>query len=191
VENLKYLDMTGWSCNKVNGDLLSNLSLLKTLIASHVHLGDGLKNNSKAAFFLQNNLNLKHIDFSYNNISNIPKSLFMHRFADLTELNLSHNKLSTFPSFASAIQLEILDLSFNSITYFSDDEIHTIDNMKPFKIYLKGNPLQCLSPSMRFLNCMKQSHIVADVDVLRCVQEDGSSQNIVNITRNLKLYESE
>jgi Leucine-rich repeat (LRR) protein len=191
VENLKYLDMTGWYCNKVSGHLLSNLPLLETLIASDVHLGDGLKNHSEAAFLLQNNLNLTYIDFSYNVISNLPKSLFMHRLAALTELNLSHNNLSTFPSFASEIQLEILDLSFNSIIYFSDDEIQTIDNMKPFKIYLKGNPLQCLCPSLRFLNWMKQSHIVADVDVLRCVQEDGSSQNIVNITRNLKLYESE
>jgi Leucine-rich repeat (LRR) protein len=69
------------------------------------------------------------------------ESLFMHRLAALTELNLSHNNLSIFPSFASEIQLEILDLSFNSITYFSDDEIQTIDNMKPLKIYLKGNPL--------------------------------------------------
>jgi hypothetical protein len=190
VENLKYLDMTGWYCNKVSGNLLSKLPLLETLIASDVHLGDGLKNNSEAAFFLQNNLNLKHIDFSYNVISHIPKSLFMHPLAALTKLNLSHNTLSTFPSFASEIQLEILDLSFNSITYFSDDEILAIDNMKPFKIYLKGNPLQCLCPSLRFLNWMKQSHIVVDVDVLRCVQEDGSSQDIVNILMNLKLYES-
>ena len=51
VENLKYLDMTGWSCNKVSGHLLSKLSLLKILIASDVHLGDGVKNNSEAAFF--------------------------------------------------------------------------------------------------------------------------------------------
>jgi hypothetical protein len=56
--------------------------------------------------------------------------------------------------------------------------------MKPFKIYLKGNPLQCLCPSLRFLKWMKQSHIVADVHVLRCVQADGSSQNIVKILRN-------
>jgi hypothetical protein len=64
VENLKYLDMTGWYCNKVSGHLLSKLFLLETLIASDVHLGDGLKNHSEAAFLLQNNLNLKHIDFS-------------------------------------------------------------------------------------------------------------------------------
>jgi hypothetical protein len=44
---------------------------------------------------------------------------------------------------------------------------------------------------MRFLKWMKQSHIIADVDVLRCVQEDGSSQDIVKILRNLKSYESE
>ena len=189
VEHLKYLDMTGWYCNKVSGHLLSKLPLLETLIASDVHLGDGLKNNSEAAFLLQNNLNLKHIDFSYNSISNIPKSLFMHPLAALTELNLSLNNLSTFPSFASEIQLEILDLSFNSMTHFSDDEIQMIENMKPFKIYLKGNPLQCLCPSLRFLKWMKQSHIIADVDVLRCVQEDGSSQDIVNILMNLKSYE--
>jgi Leucine-rich repeat (LRR) protein len=191
VENLKYLDMTGWYCNKVSGHLLSKLPLLETLIASDVHLGDGLKNHSEAAFLLQNNLNLKHIDFSYNVISHIPKSLFMHPLAALTELNLSYNKLSTFPSFASEIQLEILDLSFNSITYFTDDEIQMIDNMNPSKIYLKGNPLQCLCPSVRFLKWMKQSHIVADVDVLRCVQQDGTSQDIVNILMNLKSYESE
>ena len=57
----------------------------------------------------------------------------MHRLSALTELNISHNILSTFPSFASEIQLEILDLSFNSIAHFSDDEIQMIDNMKPFK----------------------------------------------------------
>ena len=82
-ENLKYLDMTGWYCNKVSGHLLSELPLLETLITSDVHLGDGLKNNFEAAF-LQNNLNLTSIDFSYNVISNIPKSLFMHRLAALT-----------------------------------------------------------------------------------------------------------
>ena len=191
VANLKYLDMTGWYCNKVSGHLLSKLFLLETLIASDVHLGDGLKNYSEATYLLQHNLNLKHIDFSYNVISNIPKSLFMHRLSALTELNLSNNTLSTFPSFASEIQLEILDLSFNSITYFSDDEIQTINNMKPFKIYLKGNPLQCLCPSLRFLKWMKQSHIVADVHVLRCAQEDGSNQNIVNIIRYLKSYQSQ
>jgi len=180
--------MTGWYRNKINGDLLSKLPLLETLITSDVRLGGGLTNNCEAAFLLQNNLNLTSIDFSYNAISNIPKSLFMHRLAALTELNLSHNKLSAFPSLTSEIQLEILDLSFNSITYFSDDGIQTIDNMKPFKIYLKANPLQWLCPSLRFLNWMKQSHIVADVDVLRCVQEDGSRQNIVNIIRNLKSY---
>ena len=56
----------------------------------------------------------------------------MQRLAALTEINLSHNKLSTFPSFASEIQLEILDLSFNSITYVSDDEIQTIDNISKY-----------------------------------------------------------
>ena len=58
--------MTGWYRNKINGDLLSKLPLLETLITSDVHLGDGLKNNSEAAFLLQNNLNLTSIDFSYN-----------------------------------------------------------------------------------------------------------------------------
>ena len=33
IENLKYLDMTGWYCNKVSGDLLSKLPLLEILIA--------------------------------------------------------------------------------------------------------------------------------------------------------------
>ena len=66
VENLKYLDMTGWYCNKVSGHLLSKLPLLETLITSDVHIGDGLTNHSEAAFLLQNNLNLTSIDFSYN-----------------------------------------------------------------------------------------------------------------------------
>jgi hypothetical protein len=42
--------MTRWYRNKINGDLLSKLPLLETLITSDVHLGDGLKNNSEAAF---------------------------------------------------------------------------------------------------------------------------------------------
>ena len=50
VENLKYLDMTGWYCNKVSGHLLSKLPLLETLIASDIHLDDGLKNHSEAAY---------------------------------------------------------------------------------------------------------------------------------------------
>ena len=66
IGNWKYLDMTRWYRNKINGDLLSKLPLLETLITSDVHLGDGLKNNSEAAFLLQNNLNLTSIDFSYN-----------------------------------------------------------------------------------------------------------------------------
>ena len=68
----------------------------------------------------------------------------MHRLSALTKLNISHNILSTFPSFASEIQLEILDLSFNSITHFSDDEIQMIDNMKPFKKKSEREPTSML-----------------------------------------------
>ena len=68
----------------------------------------------------------------------------MHRLSALTELNISHNILSTFPSFASEIQLEILDLSFNSITHFSDDEIQMIDSMKPFKKKSEREPTSML-----------------------------------------------
>jgi Leucine-rich repeat (LRR) protein len=51
----------------------------------------------------------------------------MHRLAYLTELNLSHNNLSTFPSFASEIQLEILDLSFNSLEeVISTKDLHLL-----------------------------------------------------------------
>jgi len=191
AENLKYLDMTGWQCKTISGHLLSKVPLLETLIAARTSLGDGLKNNADVAFLLQNNLNLQYVDLTYNKISYLPNSLFMHQFPNLTNVNISHNYLSNFPSFGSNTKPEILDLSFNSITYLNDKELEIIDYMKPSKIYLDGNPLQCSCQSLQFLKWMKKSDIIADVDVLRCIREDGSSQNVVDIFRNLELFESE
>jgi hypothetical protein len=65
----------------------------------------------------------------------------MHQFPNLTNVNISHNYLSNFPSFGSNTKPEIIDLSFNSITYLNDKELEIIDYMKPSKIYLDGNPL--------------------------------------------------
>lgn len=191
AENLKHLDMTGWRCKTISGHLLSKVPLLETLIAARASLGDGLKNNTAVAFLLQNNLNLQYVDFSYNKISYVPNALFMHKFPNLTNVNISHNYLSNFPSFGSNAKPEIIDLSFNSITYLNDKELEIIDCMKLSKIYLDGNPLQCSCQSLQFLKWMKKSAIIADVDVLRCIREDGSSQNVVDILQNLELFESE
>jgi hypothetical protein len=191
AENLKYLDMTGWRCKTISGHLLSKVPLLETLIAARTSLGDGLKNNADVAFLLQNNLKLQHVDLTYNKISYLPNSLFMHQFPNLTNVNISHNYLSNFPSFGSNTKPEIIDLSFNSITHLNDKELEIIDYMKPSKIYLEGNPLQCSCRSLQFLKWMKKSDIIADVDVLRCIREDGSSQNVVDFFWNLELFESE
>ena len=191
AENLKYLDMTGWRCKTISGHLLSKVPLLETLIAARTSLGDGLKNNADVAFLLQNNLKLQHVDLTYNKISYLPNSLFMHQFPNLTNVNISHNYLSNFPSFGSNTKPEIIDLSFNSITHLNDKELEIIDYMKPSKIYLDGNPLQCSCRSLQFLKWMKKSDIIADVDVLRCIREDGSSQNVVDFFWNLELFESE
>ena len=191
AEKLKYLDMTGWRCKTISGHLLSKVPLLETLIAARTSLGDGLKNNTDVAFLLQNNLNLQCVDLTYNKISYIPTSLFMHQFPNLTNVNISHNCLSNFPSFESNTKPEIIDLSFNSITHLNDKELEIIDYMKPSKIYLDGNPLQCSCQSLQFLKWMKKSDIIADVDVLRCIREDGSSQNVVDFFRKLELFESE
>ena len=156
AEKLKYLDMTGWRCKTISGHLLSKVPLLETLIAARTSLGDGLKNNTDVAFLLQNNLKLQHVDLTYNKISYLPNSLLMHQFPNLTNVNISHNYLSNFPSFGSNTKPEIIDLSFNSITYLNDKELEIIDYMKPSKIYLDGNPLQCSCRSLQFLKWIKK-----------------------------------
>jgi hypothetical protein len=85
----------------------------------------------------------------------------------------------------------VTENGFNSITHLNDKELEIIDYMKPSKIYLDGNPLQCSCRSLQFLKWMKKSNIIADVDVLRCIREDGSSQNVVDFFQNLELFESE
>ena len=113
-------------------------------------------------------------------------------------LNLTHEASSKSTSATELYLPEDLknDSPVNSTGISLGDELmifpsSSFSTLTPSKIYLDGNPLQCSCQSLQFLKWMKKSDIIADIDVLRCIREDGSSQNVVDIFRNLELFESE
>lgn len=66
--------------------------------------------------------NLTILDISYNNIKKIPLSVYENLPRSLTLLSISHNKLNGFDwtQLKGFYQLEILDLSFNSLSHIPE-----------------------------------------------------------------------
>ncbi|VDH99513.1 Hypothetical predicted protein [Mytilus galloprovincialis] len=62
IENLEYLDISGFICKVLSEHLLSQFPKLITLIARDASLGLGLNTLTDASEFLKMNLDLQHID---------------------------------------------------------------------------------------------------------------------------------
>ncbi|XP_071137874.1 toll-like receptor 4 isoform X3 [Mytilus edulis] len=189
VINVEYFDMSGWSCEKLSIDLLYGFPNLQTLKASG-SLGKGFANIARAGSFLSKNLKLQDINFSSNRINSIPNGLFLHPFEQLSSVNMSYNNLTIFPKFHASIQaLKKIDMTFNGITHFNDEDIEQIENLGGVGILLRGNPFQCSCKTLQFLKWLSETNQVQDILHLTCVTDKASRRFMSEVISNLKTFE--
>ncbi|XP_071137883.1 toll-like receptor 4 isoform X2 [Mytilus edulis] len=190
ITNVEYFDMSGWRCEKLSINLLYGFPNLKTLKASGSHLGKGFVNLAGAGSFLSKNLRLKDINLSFNKINSIPDGLLLRRFEQLSSVNMSYNNLKIFPKFHASIKtLKIIDLTFNSITWFNDEDIEHIEKLGEVDILLRGNPFQCSCKTLQFLKWLSETNRVPDILDLTCVTEQASRRFMSEVISNLKTFE--
>ncbi|CAC5413570.1 unnamed protein product [Mytilus coruscus] len=190
VINVEYFDMSGWTCKKLSINLLYGFPNLKTLKASGSLLGHGFANTAKAGSFLSKNLRLQDINFSSNRINSIPNGLFLRQFEQLSAVNMSHNNITIFPKFHASIKaLKMIDLTFNSITHFNNEDIEEIEKLGEVDIFLRGNPFQCSCKTLQFVKWLGQTNRVSDSLDLTCVTEQASRRFMSEVISNLKTFE--
>ncbi|XP_063405389.1 toll-like receptor 4 [Mytilus trossulus] len=190
IINVEYFDMSGWRCEKLSINLLYGFPNLKTLKASGSHLGKGFVNLTGAGSFLSKNLKLQDINLSSNRISSIPDGLFLRPFEKLSSVNMSYNNLTIFPKFHASIKtLKIIDLTFNSITHFNNENIKRIKKLGEVNLLLRGNPFQCSCKTIQFLKWLSETNRVQDILDLTCETEKASRRFMSDVISNLKTFE--
>ncbi|CAC5413531.1 unnamed protein product [Mytilus coruscus] len=190
VQNVEYFDMSGWTCSQLSINLLYGFTSLQTLKASGSLLGQGFVNTAYAGFFLSESLRIRDINLSSNKITTLPKGFFMHPFDQLSFLNMSHNNLTVFPQFHSSVKiLNLIDLTFNSITHFADNDIDQIEKLGEVELLLKGNPFQCSCKTLQFLKWLSKSERVRDILDVTCVTDSASRTFIFEVISDLKTFE--
>ncbi|CAG2252777.1 unnamed protein product [Mytilus edulis] len=185
ITNVEYFDMSGWRCEKLSINLLYGFPNLKTLKASGSHLGKGFVNLAGAGSFLSKNLRLKDINLSFNKINSIPDGLLLRRFEQLSSVNMSYNNLKIFPKFHASIKtLKIIDLTFNSITRFNDEDIEHIESLENQTDSVWVKQFHDKVNSMGFELCLHDKDFIAGesiaVNVLNAI--DSSRKVIFIIT---------
>ncbi|CAC5373755.1 unnamed protein product [Mytilus coruscus] len=161
-----------------------------SLDLSRSFLGRGFVNNAEAGSFLSKTLRLQDINLSSNKISTIPKELFLHPFKQLLTLTMSHNNLIAFPKFHASIKaLQIINLTFNSITDFKYEDIDQNEKLGEVDTLLRGNPLKCSCKRLQFMKWLGQSSRVPDILDLTCVTEKVSHRIMSEVISNLKTFE--
>ncbi|VDI11957.1 Hypothetical predicted protein [Mytilus galloprovincialis] len=190
IENLEYLDMSGFNCKLLSEHLLSNFPKLITFIAQDAKLGIGLKSLQTASEFFKKNLDLQHIDLMHNSLHSLPDGLFNHPFRHQISIILDKNNLQSLPNFPSKPNtFQQISLKYNKLSCFSDDNIAKLNIIKPASVFLRGNPIECSCKTLNFLKWVHRSGIIGDVDEVKCVLQNGTLAILSHFLRNLKTFE--
>ncbi|XP_068184516.1 toll-like receptor 8 [Antennarius striatus] len=128
MKNLPALRVLNMSHNSIGTLTTKQMcsSSLAELQFTHNQLGKIWRaTDARYEMLFRNLTNLTILDISYNNIIKIPNGVYEYLPRNLTKLYMSHNKLTDFiwDNLKFFHQLQILDLSFNSL--------HKVTHIKP------------------------------------------------------------
>ncbi|CAC5399345.1 unnamed protein product [Mytilus coruscus] len=136
------------------------------------------------------NLDLQHIDLMQNSINLLPDGLFNHPFRQKISIILDKNNLQSLPNFPSKPNtIQQISLKYNRFSCLSDDNIAKLNIIKPSRVFLRGNPIECSCKTLSFLKWVHHSGIIGDVDEVECVLQNGTLAILSHFLRNLKTYE--
>ncbi|KAK3729787.1 hypothetical protein RRG08_022100 [Elysia crispata] len=152
---------------------------LRTLLLYQNILGGSLSADSDGVTFSKLAL-LQNLDLSNNVIEDLPEMLFQNN-VNLKVLNLSNNELSCFkPSLINQTELEVLDLSNNLLLEFSKQTCTQFLDIKKansnFSVHLHGNKkFQCNCGALYFLNfLLDHPGIFENVVSFSCIADNGT-----------------
>ena len=143
---------------------------------------------------------LDSLDLSYNSISFLYED-FLQTQGYLRELRISHNDLTSWRSnMTKWSHLELLDLSYNSLTTLSLETRLTLTQLEGnpkhrtkehISLNLVGNPLQCICKNIPFLQWLARTEVyLEDFKLYQCFFDGGQKINmsigIFNIISHLE-----
>ena len=181
---------------------------LKFLNASHNKLGlfqGGCNKNPSPRDFsivLEPLTTLVTFDVSYNSLSFLYDD-FLQTQENLRELRISHNDLTSWRSnMTKWIHLELLDLSYNSLTKLSLETRLALDKLEGnprhrtkehISLNLVGNPLQCTCENIPFLQWLARTELyLVDVEGYKCTSDGRQLGNMsIGVSNILSHLESE
>ena len=131
---------------------------------------------------------LDGLDISYNSFSFLYED-FLQTQENLRELIISHNDLTSWRSnMTKWIHLELLDLSYNSLTTLSLETRLTLTHLEgnpknrtkeQISLNLMGNPLKCNCKNIPFLQWLARTELyLVDFKHYQCFSDDGQKVNM-------------
>ncbi|XP_071177933.1 toll-like receptor 4 [Mytilus edulis] len=190
IENLEFLDMSGFNCTILSEHLLKHVPKLITFNSQDANLGIGLNSLKNASKFFEMNLDLQLIDLIQNNIYSLPDGLFNHNFRHPISIRFDKNSLQSLSSFPTKPYIfKHISLTQNRFSCLSNDDIDKLNIILPSSISLRGNPIECSCKTLHFMKWVHLSGIVSDLGETECVLQNGTLANMSHFLNNLKTYE--
>ncbi|VDI78055.1 toll-like receptor 13 [Mytilus galloprovincialis] len=158
VTKVKILDLSENMCLNIYKHFLIGFINLEELFIQENLLGDDMKTFENGELF-EKQLQLKILNISSNRITTLPNNFFAH-VLNIKTLDISHNLLTDWNVTISHLwQLNVLDLSYNQITFLSDKAMKKLDKItsQSIEINMMHNPFECSCDSLSFLLWYKKN----------------------------------
>ncbi|XP_076109052.1 toll-like receptor 4 [Mytilus galloprovincialis] len=136
------------------------------------------------------NLDLQKIDLTKNCINALPDDLFHHPFRQKLSIILDKSNLQSLPNFPSKPNtIQQISLKYNRFSCLSDDNMALLNIIKPSRVFLRGNPIECSCNTLRFLKWVHRSGFISDVNEIECILQNGTLAILSHFLPNLQTYE--
>ena len=209
ISTMEHVDISNCQMYCITNNFFTKCQwLLKFINASHNNFGllqEGCNKNPNPHDFsilFEPLTMLDSLDLSYNSLSFLYED-FLQTQENLRELRISHNDLTSWRSnMTKWIHLELLDLSYNSLTTLSLETRLTLTQLEEnpkkrtkehISLNLVGNPLTCTCKNIPFLQWLARTEVyLEDFKLYQCFFDGGQKINMsIGIFNILSHLESE
>nr|XP_022302085.1 toll-like receptor 6 [Crassostrea virginica]XP_022302086.1 toll-like receptor 6 [Crassostrea virginica] len=158
ISQLQYADLSGNFCKNISKSLLQPFSKLEFLNLSNNALAPIFENDKQGEMFRNQRL-LSVLDLSFNRIVHLPERVLQNNI-NIRHLDLSFNSLSEFKvNIEHMKKLKTLELSNNQLVELDSETRKSLDRLplNSINIHLIENNLKCSCETLDFLKWMRNS----------------------------------
>ena len=172
---LALIDLSHNKIENIHQEAFKGMPSLETLNLSYNKISKGENLDKTFSVLFKYCKLLKIVDLSSNQFANFPAEIFISNLY-LKELRLARNTFQQLHfSISHLLNLEIIDMRFNSIQYLDRTSRHSLDTLFNIQRYqhdqiengsfvdilLEGNPFSCECMSLEFLKWFVSSPVFA------------------------------